>query len=86
VAESASIDLSLDGKNASIKQISEHVQISTNLSYTPELKAYRCDVTSKEQVKDTWRMIIKDLGQVDVIVTATGIVQNFAAEDYPYDR
>ena len=85
-ARGACVDLSLDASHKSIKHISEHVQRTTTTSHTPDLKAYGCDVTSEEQVKDTWQSIVKDLGKVDVVVTAAGIVENFAAEDYPYDR
>jgi len=86
-ARGACIDLSLQAGNSSIKHIAEHIaaQPSTS-SYTPDLRAYACDVTSEEQVQDTWGSIVKDFGKVDVVVTAAGIVENFEAENYAYDR
>jgi NAD(P)-dependent dehydrogenase (short-subunit alcohol dehydrogenase family) len=87
-AQGACVDLSLQAGQASIKHITEHVasQSSTPSSYTPELRAYACDVTSEEQVKETWESAVKDFGKVDVVVTAAGIVENFEAENYEYSR
>jgi NADP-dependent 3-hydroxy acid dehydrogenase YdfG len=87
-ARGACVDLSLQAGNSSIKHIAEHVskQPSTPSSYTPELRAYACNVTSEEQVQETWESVVKDFGKVDVVVTAAGIVENFEAENYAYDR
>jgi NADP-dependent 3-hydroxy acid dehydrogenase YdfG len=87
-ARGACVDLSLHAGQSSIKHITEHIssQPSTPSSYTPELQAYACDVTSEEQVQETWESIVKDFGKVDVVVTAAGIVENFEAENYAYDR
>lgn len=86
-ARGACIDLSLSAGNASITHITSHIasQPST-ASYIPELRAYACDVTSEAQVKDTWGAIVKDFGQIDVVVTAAGIVDNVEGENYPFDR
>jgi len=86
-AKGACIDLSLQAGNASIKQITDHISTKdVPSSYTPELRAYECDVTSESNVKDTWNSIVKDFGKVDVVVTAAGIVDNVEAENYAYDR
>lgn len=86
-ARGACIDLSLEGGKASIQHITEHVSSQpATQTHKPELRAYACDVTSEEQVKDTWGTIVKDFGKVDVVVTAAGIVENFEAENYAYDR
>ena len=86
-ARGACVDLSLQGGKDSIKHISEHVasQPSTS-SHTLDLRAYACNVTSEEQVKETWASIVSDFGKVDVVVTAAGIVDNVEAENYEYDR
>jgi len=77
--------MSLESGQGSIKHIKEHIsQKSPNAS--PDLRAYSCDVTSEQQVKETWASIVRDFGKVDVVVTAAGIVENFEAEHYPYDR
>lgn len=84
-ARGACIDLSLEGGKASIEHITEHIS-TRSPDYKPELRAYACDVTSEQQVQDTWEAVLKDFGTVDVLVTAAGIVENFEAENYSYDR
>lgn len=37
-------------------------------------------------MESTIRQIVKDFGKIDVLVTAAGIVDNVAAEDYSYAR
>jgi len=89
-AKGACVDLSLRSGEASIKEIGERVASATPVSKaegnTPELRAYACDVTSESQVQDTWASILADFGRVDVVLTAAGIVDNVAAEEYAYDR
>lgn len=85
-AKAACIDLSLQSGIDSITKIKEHLASSQPPIPEPELRAYACDVTSESQVKDTWQSIIQDFGKVDVVVTAAGIVENFEAENYIYDR
>ena len=86
-ARGACVDLSLQGGKDSIAHIKSHIssQPSTS-SYTPDLRAYACNVTSESQVQDTWASIISDFGKVDVVVTAAGIVDNVEAENYEYER
>lgn len=86
-ARGACVDLSLQGGKDSIKHITEHIASqSSTASYTPDLRAYACNVTSESQVQDTWASIVSDFGKVDVVVTAAGIVDNVEAENYEYDR
>jgi NAD(P)-dependent dehydrogenase (short-subunit alcohol dehydrogenase family) len=87
-ARGACVDLSLQAGQSSVKHITEHIssQSSVPPSYIPELRAYACDVTSEEQVQETWESVVKDFGKVDVVVTAAGIVENFEAENYEYSR
>jgi NAD(P)-dependent dehydrogenase (short-subunit alcohol dehydrogenase family) len=86
-AKGACVDMSLQNGKASINAISEHVSAAMNSnSYKPDLRAYACDVTIESEVKDTWASILADFGKIDVVVTAAGIVDNVAAENYAYDR
>jgi sorbose reductase len=43
-------------------------------------------VTSESQVERTISNIVSDFGQIDVLVTAAGIVDNMPAEEYSYER
>jgi NAD(P)-dependent dehydrogenase (short-subunit alcohol dehydrogenase family) len=89
-AKGACVDLSLQSGEASIKKISERVAAASRASRAegnpPELRAYACDVTSESQVQDTWALVLSDFGKIDVVLTAAGIVDNVAAEEYAYDR
>lgn len=87
-AKGACVDLSLQSGKDSIAHIKKHIssQPSISTSYDPELRAYSCDVTSELEVQETWKSIVRDFGKVDVVVTAAGIVANFEAEKYAYDR
>jgi len=96
-AKGACIDLSLPAANSAVKAIRDHVdQISgihlnvpaedVKSSPRPDLKGYACDVTSESAVKATFSSILNDFGKIDVVVTAAGMVENFQAEKYEYDR
>lgn len=52
----------------------------------PDLRAYQCNVAYESEVKSVWTQIIKDFGNIDVLVTAAGICENVAAEDYDYQN
>jgi NAD(P)-dependent dehydrogenase (short-subunit alcohol dehydrogenase family) len=87
-ARGACVDLSIEAGNKSVAHVREYIssESSASSSYLPDLRAYSCDVTSESQVQETWRQILKDFGRVDVVLTSAGIVENFEAENYPYDR
>lgn len=94
----ACVDLSLPAAISSIKAIRDHVNDTSGIhlklpsehaeepGLQPDLRGYACDVTSEQQVKNTFASIVADFGKIDVVVTAAGIVENFEAENYEYDR
>ncbi|GJN92938.1 hypothetical protein Rhopal_005982-T1 [Rhodotorula paludigena] len=45
-----------------------------------------CNVANEDEVKNCFKQIVDKFGRVDVLVTAAGIVENFAATDYPADK
>ena len=65
-------------------QIAEHVSKPTKAKC--DLRPYVCNATVESDVKQTWQKIVEDFGSVDVLVTAAGIVDNVAAEDYDFPR
>jgi NAD(P)-dependent dehydrogenase (short-subunit alcohol dehydrogenase family) len=86
-ARGACVDLSLSAGQDSISHINSHISsLPSTSSYTPDLRAYACNVTLESQVQDTWRQIMADFGAVDVVVTAAGIVDNVEAEKYDFGR
>ncbi|KAI5474749.1 D-arabinitol dehydrogenase [Pseudohyphozyma bogoriensis] len=45
-----------------------------------------CDVGNEEDVQRCFKTVVEKYGRVDVLVTAAGIVENFAAQDYPSEK
>lgn len=85
-AKGACVDLTLPTAQSSVAAILEHVKTTQPGEPPPELKPYACNATLESDVRNTWTQIVKDLGQVDVLVTAAGIVDNVEAENYEFDR
>ena len=85
-ARGACVDLTQEAADESIAQIAEHVKQVQPDDAVPELRAYKCNATLESDVKSTFDKIVSDFGQVDVLVTAAGIVDNVAAEEYDFAR
>ncbi|KIP12354.1 hypothetical protein PHLGIDRAFT_124243 [Phlebiopsis gigantea 11061_1 CR5-6] len=45
-----------------------------------------CDVSSELSVQQAFRRVMDTYGRVDSVVASAGIVENYAAFDYPFDR
>ncbi|GAA6033794.1 hypothetical protein JCM8097_000344 [Rhodosporidiobolus ruineniae] len=75
MAKEAAVDL--------VKWFEEHGQAKPG-----EIKAIGlgCDVSSEQQVKDTFKKVIDEFGRIDTLVTAAGIVENFPATEYPAEK
>ncbi|BGP09883.1 hypothetical protein NBRC10512v2_005731 [Rhodotorula toruloides] len=75
MAEQAAVDL--------VSWFEEHGEAKKG-----EIKAIGlgCDVASEESVQECFKTVIDKFGRVDTLVTAAGIVENYAAVDYPADR
>ncbi|KAI1141450.1 NAD(P)-binding protein [Hypoxylon sp. FL0543] len=52
------------------------------------VKAYKCNVRSREDVEATVNAVVKEVGggRLDILVANAGITENVAALDYPEDR
>ena len=82
---SACVDLTLEGGQSSIEDISRHVNGITGTK-PGDLRPYACNATLETDVKQTVSQIIDDFGKIDVLVTAAGIVDNVEAENYDFPR
>lgn len=80
----ACVDLTLPASEESVAQIAEHIFKTSDVECN--LRPYACNATVESDVKQTWDKIVKDLGKVDVLVTAAGIVDNVEAENYDFPR
>jgi len=53
----------------------------------PIVSAHKCDVSSPEDVERAFQEILKEHdNKVTSLVTSAGFTENFAAQDYPFDR
>ena len=85
------MDLSVTDGEAALQEV--RTEVAAHFSKigaaqrVPELKAYACDVTQEDRVKETVKKIAEDFGgKIDVLVTAAGVVENFNVEKYPLDK
>ena len=85
-ARAACVDLTQGSVDASVKEVAQHVKARQPDLPVPELRGYPCNATIESDVKSTWSKIEQDFGKVDVLVTAAGVVDNVAAEDYEFPR
>ncbi|KAL5511326.1 hypothetical protein ACEPAH_4542 [Sanghuangporus vaninii] len=45
-----------------------------------------CDVSSEVSVQKAFKVATEEFGRIDSVVASAGIVENYAAFDYPFDR
>lgn len=45
-----------------------------------------CDVSSELSVQQAFRRVMDTYGRIDSVVASAGIVENYSAFDYPFDR
>jgi NAD(P)-dependent dehydrogenase (short-subunit alcohol dehydrogenase family) len=77
-AEAAVVDLLGEQAQESARQIAQDAGVRA--------AGYSLDVTDAAAVDRTFQQIEQDLGRIDVLVGAAGIVENIPAEEYPPDR
>jgi NAD(P)-dependent dehydrogenase (short-subunit alcohol dehydrogenase family) len=85
-AKGACVDLLQKDCESSVTSIVKDVREAYPNDPAPDLRGYACNATKEDDVKATWAKIVEDFGKVDVLVTAAGIVDNVAAEDYEFAR
>jgi len=45
-----------------------------------------CDVSSERSVQKAYQQVMDTFGRIDSVVASAGIVENYSAFDYPFDR
>jgi D-arabinitol 2-dehydrogenase len=53
---------------------------------TPKVTAHYCDVSDPTSVTECLADILSKHSKIDHLVTSAGFTENFAAEQYPYER
>ncbi|THH16631.1 hypothetical protein EW146_g4033 [Bondarzewia mesenterica] len=72
----------------SVKRVnSEEIQVNSDLEPREfSVIGLECDVSSERSVQKAFVETIERFGRVDSVVASAGIVENYSAFDYPFDR
>ncbi|TFL07368.1 hypothetical protein BDV98DRAFT_496717 [Pterulicium gracile] len=62
------------------------IQASDGNEQDLKIIGVECDVSSERSVQKAFGEIIDTFGRVDAVVASAGIVENYSAFDYPFDR
>ncbi|KAK9234597.1 hypothetical protein V1525DRAFT_412590 [Lipomyces kononenkoae] len=64
----------------------EAAALSLQKTYSTPARFYRADVTNEPIMKATFTKVNADFGGIDILICSAGIVENYPAEEYPFDR
>jgi len=84
----AIVDLKEDEAKAAAAELETYAR-SSNSDVDPELVniiGIECDVSSERSVQKAYSEVMSTFGRVDSVVASAGIVENYSAFDYPFDR
>jgi len=83
----AILDLKEEEAKAAAKELVSTVCVSSDLQPSDiEVIGIECDVSSEQSVQKAFGETIGHFGRVDSVVASAGIVENYSAFDYPFDR
>ncbi|KAF7337944.1 NAD-P-binding protein [Mycena venus] len=84
----AIVDLKEEEAKAAAAELKTFAQ-STNSDMNPDtlnIIGIECDVSSEIGVQNAYAEIMSTFGRIDSVVASAGIVENYSAFDYPFDR
>ncbi|KAJ7172063.1 NAD-P-binding protein [Mycena filopes] len=84
----AVLDLTAAEAQAAAAELTAFAQ-ETNSDIDPEavkIIGLQCDVSSELSVQKAYTDIMATYGRIDSVVASAGIVENYSAMDYPYER
>lgn len=84
----AILDLKEDEANAAATELLTFAR-ATNSNVDPssvKIIGVECDVSSERSVQKAYEDVMSAYGRVDSVVASAGIVENYSAFDYPFDR
>ncbi|KAF8890565.1 NAD-binding protein [Mucidula mucida] len=83
----AIVDLKDDEAKGAAEELSSYACASTDLTPSDvNFIGVGCDVSSEISVQKAFSEVINTYGRVDSVVASAGIVENYSAFDYPFDR
>lgn len=77
-------DIASKGSNiALVSRRTNYIQeISSGIKTSNSIKSYKCDVTSKDEVKKTFSLIKSEFGKIDLAILNSGIGITASVSDY----
>ncbi|KAJ7685576.1 hypothetical protein DFH06DRAFT_46760 [Mycena polygramma] len=84
----AVVDLREDEAKAAAAELTTYAQ-ANNSDMDPEgfnIIGVECDVSSERAVQKAYADVMSTFGRIDSVVASAGIVENYSAFDYPFDR
>lgn len=83
----AIVDLKQEEAEAAASELANYACVNSDLK--PEdvkIIGVECDVSSERSVQKAFATVTSTFGRVDSVVASAGIVENYSAFDYPFDR
>ncbi|THH18434.1 hypothetical protein EUX98_g8960 [Antrodiella citrinella] len=83
----AIVDLKEDEAQAAADELVRQSCLDSNMDPSDyRIMGIGCDVSSEISVQQAFRRVIDTYGRIDSVVASAGIVENYSAFDYPFDR
>ncbi|KAJ7749533.1 hypothetical protein DFH07DRAFT_553923 [Mycena maculata] len=84
----AIVDLKQEEAAAAAAELTTYAR-ANNTDANPEevnIIGVECDVSSEKSVQKAYADVMSTYGRIDSVVASAGIVENYSAFDYPFDR
>jgi len=77
-------DLAAEGANLAILSRRKEMidELAKELENATKVKAYKCDVTKKEEVKEVLAEIKQDFSKIDIVILNSGVGRTSSAREY----
>ncbi|KAJ7481170.1 hypothetical protein B0H11DRAFT_1234535 [Mycena galericulata] len=82
----AIVDLKEEEAKAAATELTAYARGNDPNGETLNIIGIECDVSSEQSVQKAYAEIMSTFGRVDSVVASAGIVENYSAFDYPFDR
>ncbi|KAL1744354.1 hypothetical protein HDZ31DRAFT_38863 [Schizophyllum fasciatum] len=83
----AIVDLKQEEAEAAAAELANYACVNSDLKPDDvKIIGVECDVSSERSVQKAFATVTSTFGRVDSVVASAGIVENYSAFDYPFDR
>ncbi|KAI0345258.1 NAD-P-binding protein [Trametopsis cervina] len=83
----AIVDLKEDEASAAAEELIKQACVDSDMTESDySVIGIGCDVSSELSVQQAFRRVMDTYGRIDSVAASAGIVENYTAFDYPFDR